>query len=439
MPRKKIRLNSFQIIIFAFVVLILLGAVLLLLPISSKSREVTPFNQSLFTSVSAVCVTGLAVVDTATHWSVFGQVVILLLIQIGGLGVMTALGSLSILFGRKMSLSQQNTLQESTSSQKRGDIVRLTIFIIVSSLVTELIGAIAMMPRFIIDFGGKGVWLAVFHSVSAFCNAGFDIMPGEYTSLTAYAGALDINIVTMLLIVIGGIGFLTLDDVRKSKWRVKRYRLQTKIILITSTVLIFVPSIYFFVAEFNNLPIDKRILGALFQSVTTRTAGFNTLDVSAMSSVGKTITIVLMLIGGSPGSTAGGMKTTTVAVLFANAFSVFRKEKDSHMLRRCIDGQTVKTANAILLMYLTLFIIGAIIISIADNMPMSDCMFETASAIGTVGLTVGITPSLGILSQMVLISLMFIGRVGGLTLIYATITVANKNISKLPQESITVG
>ena len=224
MPRKKIRLNSFQIIIFAFVVLILLGAVLLLLPISSKSREVTPFNQSLFTSVSAVCVTGLAVVDTATHWSVFGQVVILLLIQIGGLGVMTALGSLSILFGRKMSLSQQNTLQESTSSQKRGDIVRLTIFIIVSSLVTELIGAIAMMPRFIIDFGGKGVWLAVFHSVSAFCNAGFDIMPGEYTSLTAYAGALDINIVTMLLIVIGGIGFLTLDDVRKSKWRVKRYR-----------------------------------------------------------------------------------------------------------------------------------------------------------------------------------------------------------------------
>lgn len=442
MGRKRLRLNTFQVIIIGFIALILIGAILLLLPISSRSRQVTPFSQALFTSVSAVCVTGLVVVDTATHWSGFGQAVILLLIQIGGLGVISAIASMSLLFGRKISLMQKTTMQEAVSAQKVGGIVRLTIFILLTSLSIEFVGAMAMMPRFIIDFGAKGIWFAVFHSVSAFCNAGFDIMGSagaEFSSLIAYSNAPDINITVMLLILVGGIGFLTLDDIRRNRFHIRRYSLQSKVILLTTAILIVAPTIYFFFVEFSDLPIGQRILGSLFQAVTPRTAGFNTLDLSAMSGAGRAIMIVLMLIGGSPGSTAGGMKTTTFALLFANALSIFRKKEDTHMLRRRIDTDTVKRANTIFLMYLTLFVLGAVVISLVEGLPMDVCMFETASAVGTVGLTLGITPNLGIVSQITLMILMFVGRVGGMTLIYAALAGAKKNLSKLPQEKLTCG
>ena len=442
MRRKRIRLSTFQIIILGFAAIILLGAILLLLPISSKSRTVTPFIDCLFTSASAVCVTGLVVRDTATHWSGLGQAVILFLIQIGGLGVITIAASFTLLFRRKVSLMQKTTMQEAYAAQKVGGTVKLTIFILVVTLAIELTGAIVMMPVFCIDYGAKGVWLAIFHSVSAFCNAGFDIMGTEdapFASLTSYAKNPVINITVILLIVIGGIGFLTWDDIRTNKWRIKRYRMQTKVILFTTAILIFAPAIYFFFGEFAELPLGERILCSLFQAVTPRTAGFNTVNFSAMTGVGRALFIVLMLIGGSPGSTAGGMKTTTFAVLFASAISVFRRREESHIFGRRVDSETVNSASAILLLYLTLFVGGAMVISLAEGISMSACLFETASAVGTVGLTLGLTPNLGIVSRIVLIILMFIGRVGGLTIIYAAGSGSRKNLSKYPQGKITVG
>ncbi len=442
MGKKRIHLSSFQIIILGFAAIILIGALLLLLPISTKDRTVTPFNDCLFTAASAVCVTGLVVRDTATHWSGFGQAMILIMIQIGGLGVITIAASFALIFRRKISLMQKTTMQETMAAQKVGGIVRLTIFIIIVSFTVELIGALAMMPVFCIDYGAKGIWLAIFHSVSAFCNAGFDILgtpEAPYASLTGYAGDPVINITVMLLILIGGIGFLTWDDIRTNKLHVRRYRLQTKVILLTTAILIFIPALYFFFGEYSSLPFGRRLLSSLFQAVTPRTAGFNTTSHAEMTGTGQGLTVVLMLIGGAPGSTAGGMKVTTIAVLFASAIAAFRRREDAQMFKRRVESDTVKSASAILLMYLALFVTGGMIISVAEGMPLSSCLFETASALGTVGLSLGITPQLGVLSQLVLILLMFIGRVGGLTILFAAFSGAKKQISKYPQGKITVG
>lgn len=442
MGRKRIRLNPFQVIILGFLALIVVGSVLLVLPISSRSGTVTPYNECLFTSVSAVCVTGLVVEDTATHWSVFGQVVILLLIQIGGLGVITAMTALTLLFGGKISLFQKTTMQEANSVQKMGGIVRFTIFILVATFATEIVGACALMGEFVPRFGGKGVWLALFHSVSAFCNAGFDILgteQSEFVSMTGYTGSPLLNLTVMFLIFIGGIGFMTIYDVGRNKCRFARFTLQTKVILITSAALTLLPAIYFFFAEFADYPVKERIFASLFAAVTPRTAGFNTVDMTKLSGVGRALTMVLMLVGGSPGSTAGGMKTTTFALLFASALSVFRRKNDAHLLSRRVGDASVKTASALLLMYLVLFFVGGAAISLAEGLPLNVCLFETASAIGTVGLTLGITPSLGIFSQIVLMLLMFIGRVGGLTLLYSVLSDGSKNVSKLPRENIAIG
>ncbi len=439
---KKRRLTSFQIIILGFAGVILVGALLLMLPISSKSGMVTPFNEALFTSTSAVCVTGLVVQDTATYWSVFGQVLILIMIQVGGLGVITVAASFALLSGRKISLMQRSTMQEAISAPKVGGIVRLTSFVLKATFLFELIGAVAMMPVFIKDFGLKGIWMAFFHSISAFCNAGFDIMgtaDAKYASLTPYVANPTINITVMLLIVIGGIGFLTWEDVCTNKHRFKQYRMQSKVILTTTAFLILLPALFFFFVDFAELPTKERVLSSFFQSVTPRTAGFNTANLTAMTGAGQGIMMVLMLIGGSPGSTAGGMKTTTFSVLLANALASFRRKENPEFFGRRIENGAVKNAATILMMYITLFFSGAVIISVAEGLPMGTCLFETASAVGTVGLTLGITPGLGILSQCILMILMFLGRVGGLTLIYAALSRTQKNLSKLPQEKITIG
>ncbi len=439
---KQRHLTSFQIIILGFAGVVLVGALILMLPISSKSGTATTFSDALFTSTSAVCVTGLVVQDTATYWSIFGQSVILILIQIGGLGVITVAASFALLSGRKISLMQRSTMQEAISAPKVGGIVRLTGFVLKATFLFELLGAVVMMPTFIKSFGARGIWLSFFHSISAFCNAGFDIMGTEgakYTSLTSYIANPVINITIMLLIVIGGIGFLTWEDIYTNKYHFKRYRMQSKVILVTTGLLILLPSLFFFFVDFAEFPMGERIFSSLFQSVTPRTAGFNTADLTLMTGAGQTIIIVLMLIGGSPGSTAGGMKTTTFAVLFANALASFRRKEDPQYFGRRIEAKTVKNASTILIMYVTLFFNGAVIISVAEKLPIGTCLFETASAVGTVGLTMGITPSLSAVSQCVLIILMFLGRVGGLTLIYAALSGTHKNLSKLPQERITVG
>ncbi len=439
---KKRHLTSFRIIILGFAGVILVGALLLMLPISSKSGVATPFNEALFTSTSAVCVTGLVVQDTATYWSVFGQTIILIMLQIGGLGVITVAASFALLSGRKITLMQRSTMQEAISAPKVGGIVRLTGFVLKATFLFEFIGAVAMMPVFIKDFGLKGIWMAFFHSISAFCNAGFDIMGTQdvkYASLTSYVVNPVINITVMLLIIIGGIGFLTWEDIYTNKHHFKHYRMQSKVILLTTGLLILLPALFFFFVDFADMTIKERIFSSLFQSVTPRTAGFNTANLTVMTGASQAIIIVLMLIGGSPGSTAGGMKTTTFAVLISNTLASFRRKEDPQFFGRRIESKAVKNAATILMMYVLLFFSGAIIISVAEGLPIGTCLFETASAVGTVGLTMGITPSLGILSQCVLMILMFLGRVGGLTLIYAALSGTHKNLSKLPQERITVG
>ena len=438
----KRKLSSFQIILLGFAGVILLGAFLLALPISSKAREWTSFIDALFTSTSAVCVTGLIVFDTATHWSIFGQIVILLLIQIGGMGVVTIAVSIAVISGKKIGLFSRETMKNAISAPNVSGIVRLTGFIIKGIFLIELIGALVMMPVFCMDYGAEGIWLAVFHSVSAFCNAGFDIMgtkSGEFSSITRYSAQPVINITIMLLIIIGGIGFLVWEDVCKHKWRIREYRTQSKVVLIVTASLIVLPAIYFFFFEFGDLPVGKRIFASLFQSVTPRTAGFNTVNLTAISDTGLYLMIILMLIGGSPGSTAGGMKTTTIAVLFSSAFSVFRKKDNAELMRRRVDDETVKTASAIFIMYVTLFLLGGMAISAIEKLPITVCLYETASAVGTVGLSLGITPTLKVASKLILILSMFFGRVGGMTLIYAAFGANKKQAAKLPTDTIAVG
>ena len=437
----KRKITSSQIILYGFALVILLGAVVLMLPVSSNARTVTPFLDCLFTSTSAVCVTGLVVYDTALHWSAFGQAVLLLLIQIGGMGVVTVAAAITMASGKKISLMQRSTMQDAISAHQVGGIVRFTGFILKGIFLFELLGALVLMTVFIPEYGLKGIWLAIFHSISAFCNAGFDLMgtKSPYSSLTSYADHPVVNITIMLLIVIGGIGFLTWQDIRQNGIHIRRYRMQSKVILATTGILLLVPALYFFFFEFSAEPMSRRILLSLFQSVTPRTAGFNTADLTALSETGQTLTIGLMLIGGSPGSTAGGMKTTTAAVLMACAVAVFRRRENGRFFGRRIADDTVKNAVTVFLMYISLFLLGGMVISRVEGLPILTCLFETASAIGTVGLTLGITPGLHLVSKLILISLMFLGRIGGLTLIFATLS-ANKNtLSKLPLEKITVG
>lgn len=439
---KKNRFTSFQIIILGFAAVIIIGALLLMLPVSSKAGIITPFNEALFTSTSAICVTGLVVQDTATYWSWFGQGIILVLIQIGGLGVITIAVSFALLSGRKISLMQRSVMQEAISAPKVGGIVRLTGFVLKGTFLIEFVAALIMMPVFVKDFGAKGIWMAIFHSISAFCNAGFDLMGTEnvkYASLTSYVSHPLINITIMLLIIIGGIGFLTWEDILKNKYRIQSYRMQTKVILTTSLILILCPAVFFFFRDFADMPMQERVLSSLFQAVTPRTAGFNTADLTMMTEAGLGIVIALMLVGGSPGSTAGGMKTTTLAVLIANTLASFRRKEDAQMFGRRLEDSAVKNAATIFMMYIVFFFGGAIVISAVESLPFSTCLFETASAIGTVGLTLGITPGLGVVSQIILMILMFLGRVGGLTLIYAALSGSGKKISELPQEKITVG
>lgn len=427
--------------------MILLGTLLLMLPISTQGKGGAPFLDALFTATSATCVTGLVVHDTATYWSTFGHVVILALIQIGGMGVITIAVLVAKLSGKHIGLMQRSLMQESISAPKVGGIVRLTVFVIQTTVVIELAGAVLMAPVFIRKFNaGKGIWYSVFHSVSAFCNAGFDLMgavePGSSLT-TLYANPI-INIVIMLLIIVGGIGFLTWDDIRSQRWHIRKYRMQSKVILVVSGILIVLPAAYFFFCEFSGeqwswLSGPDRFWASMFQSVTARTAGFNTVDLAQLSGSGQLLMIVLMLIGGSPGSTAGGMKTTTAAVLLATTKAVFGRKEEPQLFGRRVELSVVATAATILSMYLTLCVAGGIVVSTIEGIPIMTALFETASAIGTVGVSLGITAQLGTVSRLILIVLMFFGRAGVLTIVFAAVSRNPSHLSKMPAEKITVG
>jgi trk system potassium uptake protein TrkH len=438
---KRFRLSSFQIVALGFAGVILAGALLLMLPISSADGIVTPFTDAMFTATTSVCVTGLVVRDTGTYWSEFGHSIILVLIQIGGLGVVTLAATFAMLAGRRIGLFQRTAMQDAVAAPKLGGVVVLTRFIVTATLIVEGIGALIMAPTFIRDFGwGRGIWYAVFHSVSAFCNAGIDLMGVKepYSSLTSYVADPAINIAVMGLVILGGLGFLAWDDMRSHGLRIKKYSMQTKVILTVTAFLLIVPSIYFFFAEFSHMPLGERIWASLFQAMTPRTAGFNTADLTAISEPGQMLMILLMLIGGAPGSTAGGMKTTTFAVLIACAISVFRKRDSAQFYGRRIGHDVIATAATLAFMYIGLSVGAAVALSMIEGLPILTCLFETGSAIATVGLTLGVTPTLSFASKVILIVLMYIGRVGGLTLIYAA-TKEKKQMGRLPLDKITVG
>lgn len=436
------KLSSSQVIILGFAGAILLGSLLLMLPFATNDGRGAIFADAIFTATSAVCVTGLVVKDTATYWSGFGQLVILTLIQIGGMGVVTIAIAIAMHSGGKISLKQRSMMQESISAHNVGGIIRLTSFIIKMTVIFELLGAILIAPALWADFGFlKGSYYAVFHSISAFCNAGFDLMgiKSPFSSMTSYVANPLINITLMNLIIIGGISFMTWDDIRTNKLNFRKYTMQTKVILSTTAALILLPAVYFFFFEFRDVSPVQRFLSALFQAVSPRTAGFNTVNLSEMSEVGNGITVILMLIGGSPGSTAGGIKTTTIAILISTAISVFRKREHTHFFGRRVDDEAIRNAVTILILYLVIFISAGFVISAIEGVSLFTCLYEAASAIGTVGLSLGLTPKLGLISKFILVILMYIGRVGGLTLIFSALSGRQGNTARLPQEKLTVG
>ena len=439
---KKKHMTSFQLIILGFAGVIFVGTVLLMLPFSSLEKVSTPFHEALFTATSAVCVTGLVVKDTGSYWSLAGQMIILALIQIGGLGVVTVAASVSLLSGKKISLMQRSTMQNAISAPKVGGIVRLTRFILKGTFLIEAAGALLLLPVFLVDFGKKGIWMSIFHSISAFCNAGFDILgtaSSIFPSLTGYSGNILINLVIMLLIITGGIGFLTWDDIYTNKLNFKRYRMQSKIILMTTACLILFPAVFFYICDLTKLPMGKRLLAAAFQSVTTRTAGFNTINISEMSEASKAVMILLMLIGGSPGSTAGGIKTTTVVVLIVFVRANLMEAAGCNVFNRRLDETAIRKASVVMCTNLFLILTGTIFMEIMQPFSLSDVMFEVFSAMGTVGMSAGITRDVCMASRMMLVFLMFCGRIGSLTFALSLKGHRHEAPIRKPVEEITIG
>ncbi len=410
-------------------------------PWAVSGHESADFMTALFTTVSASCVTGLTVQDTATFWSPFGQLVLLLLIQVGGLGVVTMAVALTMASGRRIGLMQRNTMQDALSVPQLGGIVRILRFILLFTFGTELLGAVLLLPVFVRDYGwGQGAWMALFHSVSAFCNAGFDLMAGrDGGSLMAYQSDPLVNGVIILLIIAGGLGFITWADLRVHGLRFQHYSLQTKIILVMTVGLIVVPALMLFFNEFAADPLGTRIMESLFQAVTPRTAGYNTVDIESISEPGRIVLVVLMLTGGAPGSTAGGIKITTAFALAATAWASLHMRRDVECFQRRLSPENCSQALTIFLLYLLLFAGSTFFISVWDHVSVVDGMVETASALGTVGLSIGLTEHLSTESQLVLSGLMFFGRVGALTMIYAMHRRQRPVRGRMPEEKITVG
>lgn len=434
-----------KVVMLGFLGLILAGTLLLMLPFASVDAGGAGFLTALYTATSATCVTGLIVVDTATSWTLFGQVVIIMLIQIGGMGVVTVAVALSQIAGRRIGLSSRFFLQEAIGAPQLGGIIRLLRFILRMTFTIEGIGACLLAIRFIPQFGLlRGIWYSIFHSISAFCNAGFDLMgrSAPFSSLTNYTGDPLVTLTIAALIVIGGIGFFVWDDLARNKYHVRSYTLQTKLVLTTTALLIFLPFLWFFFCEFNTwegFSMGKRFLASLFQAVTPRTAGFNTIDEASMSGGSRLLTICLMLIGGSPSSTAGGIKTTTLAVLFLSLRSGFRGSGEVHCYNRRIPQAVLLRTLVVAVLYGSMFLLAGLAISQLEPILLIEALFECSSAIGTVGLSLGVTAHLHVISKLILILLMYFGRIGGLTMVYAVSGGTKRLTHSLPEESIGIG
>lgn len=446
--KKKIaaRKSTTRLIASGFALIILAGALLLTLPIANKSGHGNLLN-SLFTATSATCVTGLVVADTYRNWTIFGQLVILCMIQVGGLGFMTIGAYISVLLKKRIGLQEREQLQESVNTLEIAGVVRLVKKIVQGAFCIEGLGTVLLACRFIPRFGVvRGIYFSIFHAVSAFCNGGFDLMGVNeaYSSLVAFEGDIVVNLVVVTLILVGGIGFIVWDDVARHKWHFRKYLLHSKIVITTTLVLTAAGTLLFLITEdqaaFAGMNPLEKFLGALFSSVTPRTAGFNSVDTAALSNSGKIITMVMMFVGGSPGSTAGGVKTTSVVVLLFYAVAMVLNREDINLFGRRLSDEVVKKANAVVIINSTLTIIATIIImTLQPLLNFEDVLFEVLSAIGTAGMTVGITRDLNTISRVIIMILMYCGRLGSLS--FALIFAQKKTSASVrqPQEKIIVG
>ena len=437
------KLSFSKIVFIGFALIILIGGLLLMLPFATVDGEKTTFLGAMFTSTSATCVTGLVMYDTGTHWTAFGQGVILLLIQIGGLGFLTMISLFFIMMKHDVGLKQRMLIMQSTGALDMGGILPYVMRIAKGTLIFEGVGAVLLATRFIPAFGiGKGIYYSVFHSVSAFCNAGFDLL-GGFNSLTGFKSDIVVNVTIMLLIIIGGIGFIVWSDIISNKHHFSKYRLHTKIVLVTSAVLVFGGAVLYYIFERNaslgNLSEGEKVLASFFQSVTMRTAGFNTIDLAQLSKSGSLLCCFLMFVGGSPGSTAGGLKTTTLAILFLAAVASARRKKDVTVFKRKLDQNDVLTATSVGVLYITIIFIITMIIAAVDDISLRKLVFEVVSAENTVGVTMGITRDLSAISQTLIMALMFIGRIGGFTLALLFLEGTNPPPKSRPTEKMLVG
>ena len=453
LPAKQKGKASFQhaesILALGFLAVILLGTVLLALPIAAKNGQSIGLFDSLFTSTSAVCVTGLVVVDTGTTFSLFGQIVLIVLIQVGGLGFMVFATMLMVMLGRKISIRGRMLIRESMNASSLSDLGSLTRLYLLLSLAIELIGTITLCFRFVPLYGWKhGTWMALFHSVSAFCNAGFDLF-GNYASLTAFSGDPLVLLTVASLIILGGLGFSVILETARNRQGFRNLSLHTRIVLMTTLVLLLAGTVFYWIVERTNAETlagcseGEKILNAFFQSVTMRTAGFNSFDLSALRDGTKLFSSLLMMIGASPASTGGGIKTTTIAALTLLMLSVVRGESEVNVARRRLSDDISRRALTVSVLFLTTLLTGTLIISLIENgrFPLEDILFEASSAMGTVGVSAIGTPNLSSASRAVLLPMMFLGRVGPLTLAVAVAKRQGRirTASKYPEEKIMIG
>lgn len=441
---QKKSLSPVQIITLSFAAVVLVGTFLLTLPFASRDGVSVPMIDALFTATSASCVTGLAVYDTLTQWSAFGQAVILILIQVGGIGIITLVMYFLSALHTKIGMRNIFILQESIGAESSAGLLKMTRFITAGVLLQEAVGALLLFPAFLQDFSvGRALWCSVFHSVSAFCNAGFDVLGGG-TSLIPYGANVYVSTVIALLVILGGLGFFVWLDVLRCRFRFRRFSLHTKLVVVTTAVLLVFGTVLFLILYSDSpaaagVPFGERLLVSFFQSVSARTAGFATVDLAKIGAPAQMLMIVLMLIGGSSGSTAGGIKTTTFAVVLLFVRSIFRGKEDVEVYGRRIDRGVIRTAIAVFVLYLGLALTAGIALCAIEDADIIACLFEAFSAMATVGYSLSLSPTLSFASKLIVIALMFLGRVGGITVLLSLMGKKNSDVGKYPVENITVG
>ena len=442
---RKNRLSEVRILALGFAVIILLGGVILSLPVSSRSGRYTSLVDSIFTATSAVCVTGLVTLDTGTYWNTFGQCVIMILIEIGGLGFMSITTFIAMLLGKKITLRDRLIMQEAMNTFDLQGLVKMLRYVLGLTFIVQMSGAVLLSIAFIPRFGlATGIFYSIFHSISAFCNAGFDLF-GNFSSLTGFSGNYFIMIVISILIVVGGLGFAVLLEILNYR-KINKLSVHSKIVLCVTGWLIFGGALAIFLVEYRNsatlgsLNFGEKILNSLFSSITPRTAGFNSISTDDMTMSGKLITIILMFIGGSPGSTAGGLKTATLGVLVLTVVSVLRGRSDTEAFGRRFSKETVYKAFTVFSLGMAIVLIVTMILCIAEpDQQFINLLYEASSAFGTAGLTTGVTQEIGTLSKFVLMFTMYCGRVGPITVFLAIIKSNKKSGIKYPEGKILIG